>query len=216
MGEPNPLPANLTLRAQIPIIGLLGGVASGKSLVAKQFEQLGAAVLNADIVGHEVLRVDEVKQAARQRWGGGVFAPDGELDRKALAKIVFDPSPKGRQELQYLEQITHPEIGRRLREQIEQLAATGRHKALVLDAPVMLEAGWHTLCNKLVFIDAPRDVRLARAVARGWTEADFTAREAAQETLDRKRRLADAIIDNSGSAESTQAQVRRLWHSLLG
>jgi dephospho-CoA kinase len=87
---------------------------------------------------------------------------------------------------------------------------------LVLDAPVMLEAGWHTLCNQIVFVDAPREVRLARAVARGWTETDFTAREAAQESLDVKRRHADAIIDNSGSAETTQAQVRRLWHSLPG
>jgi dephospho-CoA kinase len=160
--------------------------------------------------------MDEVKQAARQRWGDGVFAPDGELNRRAIAKIVFDPSPKGRQELQYWEQVTHPKIGQRLQEQIEQLAASGRYQALVLDAPVMLEAGWHTLCNQIVFVDAPRELRLARAVARGWTETDFTAREAAQESLDVKRRHADAIIDNSGSAETTQAQVRRLWHALLG
>jgi dephospho-CoA kinase len=200
----------------IPVIGLLGGVASGKTLVAQCFEQLGAARLNADAIGHEVLRLHEVKQAARLRWGDAILGPDGEIERPALAKIVFDPSPTGREELQYLEQITHPRIGQRLREQIEQLAATGRYQALVLDAPVMLKAGWHTLCKPIVFVDAPREVRLARAKARGWTEADFTAREAAQESLDVKRRHADAIIDNSGSAESTQAQVRRLWHSLLG
>ena len=80
----------------------------------------------------------------------------------------------------------------------------------------MLEAGWHTLCDHIVFVDAPRQVRLARALTRGWTEADFTSREAAQESLDVKRRQADAIIDNSGSLESVQAQVRRLWDSLLG
>jgi dephospho-CoA kinase len=200
----------------IPIIGLLGGIASGKSLVADCLEQLGAAVLDADRMGHEVLRQDDVRAAVRRRWGGGVVGADGQVDRKALAKIVFAPSPSGRDSLQYLEQLTHPKIGQLLKQEAETLAASGRYKALVLDAPVMLEAGWHTLCDHLLFIEAPRETRLARAVARGWTEADFVAREAAQETLDVKRRQADAIIDNSGSAESTQAQVRRLWHSLIG
>jgi dephospho-CoA kinase len=200
---------------RIPIIGLLGGIASGKSLVADCLEQLGAAVLDADRMGHEVLRVPEVREAIRQRWGEQVFA-DGEVNRQALAKIVFDPSPKGRDSLQYLEQLTHPKIGQLLEQEAEALAATGRHQALVLDAPVMLEAGWHTLCDHLLFVDAPREARLARALARGWTEADFSAREAAQESLDVKRRHADAIIDNSGSTESTRAQVTRLWHSLIG
>jgi dephospho-CoA kinase len=200
----------------IPVIGLLGGIASGKSLVARAFEELGAAVLDADAAGHEVLRQDEVKRAVRSRWGKSVFGPEGEIDRAALAKIVFDPSPTGRDALQYLEQLTHPRIGQRLKQEAEALAAAGKHKALVLDAPVMLEAGWHTLCSQIVFVDAPREVRLSRALARGWTEADFTAREAAQESLDVKRRHADVIIDNSGSAEFTQAQVRRLWHSLVG
>jgi dephospho-CoA kinase len=200
---------------RIPIIGLLGGIASGKSLVADCLEQLGAAVLDADRMGHEVLRVPEVREAIRQRWGEQVFA-DGEVNRQALAKIVFDPSPKGRDSLQYLEQLTHPKIGQLLEQEAEALAATGRHQALVLDAPVMLEAGWHTLCDHLLFVDAPREARLARALARGWTEADFSAREAAQESLDVKRRHADAIIDNSGSTESTRVQVTRLWHSLIG
>src|SRR5687767_1363354 len=177
---------------QIPIIGLLGGIASGKSLVADCLEELGAGVLDADRMGHEVLRLAEVREAVRQRWGEQVFRPAGEVDRKALAKIVFDPSPNGRESLQYLERLTHPKIGQLLEQEAEALAATGRHKALVLDAPVMLEAGWHTLCDHLLFIDAPREARLARALARGWTEADFSAREDAQESLDVKRRHADA------------------------
>ncbi len=203
-------------RGRIPIIGLLGGVASGKSLVARAFEELGAALLDGDRAGHEVLRMEEVRQAVRERWGEGVFEATGEVDRKGLAKIVFDPSPNGREALEYLEQLTHPRIGQLLSQEAQALVAAGRHKALVLDAPVMLEAGWHTLCNYLVFVDAPREARLARVLARGWTAADFTSREAAQESLDVKRGHADAIIDNSGSAESTRAQVQRLWHSLIG
>lgn len=203
-------------KAAIPVIGLLGGIASGKSLVAKCLRELGAGILDADRMGHEVLLQDEVKQAARGRWGEAIFSADGQIKRKALAKIVFDPSPKGREELQYLEELTHPRIGQLLSQEAQLLAASGGYPALVLDAPVMLEAGWHTLCDHILFVDAPREARLARAKARGWTEADFTSREAAQESLDVKRTHADAIIDNSGSAESTQAQVRRLWHSLIG
>jgi dephospho-CoA kinase len=202
--------------SRIPIIGLLGGIASGKSLVADCLEELGAGVLDADGIGHEVLRMPAVREAIRQRWGEQVIGSDGQVDRQRLAKIVFDPSPTGRDSLQYLEQLTHPKIGQLLEQEAEALAATGRHKALVLDAPVMLEAGWHTLCDHLLFIDAPREARLARALARGWTEADFSAREDAQESLDVKRRHADAIIDNSGSTEATRAQVTRLWHSLIG
>jgi dephospho-CoA kinase len=204
------------LSRDIPIIGLLGGIASGKSLVARCFEGLGAAILDGDRAGHEVLELNEVRQAIHEQWGDQVFLQDGQVDRKGLAKIVFNPSPTGAKALQWLEQLTHPQIGRLLRQQADALAASGRYKALVLDAPVMLEAGWHTLCDRLVYVDAPHAVRLARAMARGWTEAEFAAREAAQESLDVKRREADAIIDNSGSAESTQAQVIRLWQSYVG
>ena len=86
----------------------------------------------------------------------------------------------------------------------------------VLDAALILEAGWDKLCDYFAFIDVPREVRLARALQRGWTEGDFTAREAAQESLDSKRARADVIIDNSGSPDHTQGQVQRLWQFLVG
>jgi len=206
----NPSPPRLI------VIGLLGGVASGKSLVAKQFCSLGAKLLDGDRTGHEVLRLPEVEQAARRRWGDTIFGDDGRIDRKRLAKIVFAPPPSGPPELQYLEQLTHPLIGQRLAEQVDQLRVAGNVKAAVLDAPVMVKAGWHTLCDRIVFVDAPREVRLERARSRGWTDKDFAAREEAQESLEQKRQLADVVIDNSGSTELTQAQVERFWHSLVG
>ena len=84
----------------------------------------------------------------------------------------------------------------------------------VLDAPVMFKAGWEKLCDKILFVDAPRELRLARALRRGWSEADFDARESAQESLDVKRSHADVILDNSSSPEHAYAQVQRFWHSL--
>lgn len=195
------------------IIGLLGGIASGKSLVAKEFCRLGAATLDGDRAGHEVLRLTQVKQCIHARWGDAVFAADGEVDRQSLGRIVFEPSPEGRRELEYLEKLTHPRIGERLRRQAAELAAAGRAIA-VLDAPVMLKAGWDAFCDHVVFIDAPQEVRRARALARGWRQEEFAARESAQEPLQVKRARADFVIDNSGPAEETRSQVEALWRKL--
>jgi dephospho-CoA kinase len=199
----------------IPVIGLLGGIASGKSLVAQQLESLGAGILDGDRTGHEVLELPEVRQQIRQRWGERVMNAEGRIDRSAVASIVFAPTPDAPRELNFLEQLTHPKIGQLLRKRAADMAASGRYRALVLDAPVMLEAGWHTICDRIVFVDAPRDTRLARAATRGWSEAVFTSREKAQESLDVKRRQADIIIDNSRSAEFTREQVERFWHRLV-
>ena len=196
------------------VIGILGGVASGKSLVARALAGLGAGVLDADRMGHEVLRTAEVEQAVRRRWGPGVFGPDGHVDRARLGAIVFGDWPAA-EERKHLEQLLHPEIGRRLGREAERLAAGGR-RAAVLDAPLLLEAGWTTYCDWLIFVDAPRLLRLARARARGWSEKDFAAREGVQESLESKRKHADVIVDNSGSPEETVAQVEQFWRSHIG
>jgi dephospho-CoA kinase len=197
------------------ILGILGGVASGKSLVARHLARLGAGVLDADRAGHDVLQMSHVESAVRARWGERVFGPDGRVDRSRLAKVVFAPGAQGEQERRYLEELTHPEIGRLLDQQARRLAAEGIVVA-VLDAPLLLEAGWDGFCDKLVYVDAPRPVRLARARARGWSEEDFAAREAVQESLDFKRGRADLVVDGSGSPEQAEAQVERFWHSLVG
>lgn len=193
----------------------MGGVASGKSLVAGLLAELGAGVLDADRAAHEVLTDAAVESAARERWGSNVFGPDGRIDRARLARIVFAGGPDGRRQRKYLEQLTHPRIGRLLAGQADRLRASGA-AAAVLDAPLLLEAGWDRLCDKLVFVDAPRDIRLERARKRGWSEEDFDAREAAQESLEAKRRRADVVVDNSGSAASTRAQIERFWRTLVG
>jgi len=200
--------------AAMYIIGILGGIASGKSLVSEQLVRLGAGLLDADAAAHEVLRLEEIETAARGRWGEEIFGPDGHIDRSALAKIVFAPPPGGPIEREYLEKLTHPAIGRVLRRRAEQLESEGA-PAAVLDAPVLLEAGWGGLCDKLVFVDTPRELRLERVLRRGWNKEEFAAREAVQESLDLKRSRADATIDNRGSAEDTFSQVERFWQSLF-
>ncbi len=197
------------------IIGILGGVAGGKSLVARQLADLGAVVLDADRAGHEVLRLPQVEAAARERWGAVVFGPDGRIDRERLAGVVFADPPAGPREREYLQRLTHPEIAKFLKEQSDAAANSGV-SAAVLDAPLILEAGWDKLCEVLIFVDTPRTIRLSRAVGRGWSKEDFEAREGAQKSLDRKRERADVIIDNSGAPEHTRAQIEQFWQSQFG
>ena len=196
------------------IIGILGGIASGKTFIAEQFKRLGAAVIDADQIGHEVLSDLEVRRAMRSRWGEAVFDDAGEVDRSAVSKIVFESSLAGVSELAYLEQLTHPRIRERIQQRTAEFAAQGGIRAVVLDAAVLVKAGWTDFCDKFVFVAAPENERKMRARRRGWSETDFSAREAAQESLDEKRKHADWVIDNGSSAEHTFAQVQRIWHSL--
>ncbi len=201
---------------RLPLLGIIGGVASGKTFVAEQLEQKGAVVINADRLAHEVLKYDEVKRQARERWGAGIFGPDGEIDRPALGKIVFAPAPDGPRELAYLEQLTHPRVRRLIEQRVGEIARQGEATAIVLDVPLLLEAGWHELCDRVLFVDAPRQVRQARAASRGWPPQEFARREAAQQSLDDKKRAADLVIDNAGSAQAVRAQIDQFWDSLIG
>ncbi|HEY2881722.1 MAG TPA: dephospho-CoA kinase [Pirellulales bacterium] len=196
------------------IIGLLGGVASGKSTVAEEFKRLGAAVIDADRAGHEVLRQPAVRAVIGGRWGSAVIGPDGEVDRAALAKIVFAPPPDGPPQLAELERITHPEIAKKLKTEIDDLALHGT-KIAILDAPVLLKAGWNKFCDAIVFVEAPAKLRQARAASRGWSAVEFARREAAQEPIAEKKRHVNFVLDNSGDVSYIQEQVQRCWQALL-
>ena len=203
-----------------PVLGILGGVASGKSTVARCYAALGAALLDGDAAGHKVLAQPEVRDAIRSHWGDAVFGPDGQVDRRALAKLVFGPPSKGSTSQatvhrKHLEQITHPRIKHLLNEQLQRNLADDDVRAIVLDAAVMIEAGWEKMCDTIVFVDASRDARLRRALSRGWSERQFEDREAAQASLPRKRGLADVTIHNNGSPDDLRDQVRQHWQRLF-
>lgn len=196
------------------VVGLLGGVASGKSTVSQLLAEAGAGVLDADRAGHEALLLSEVEQAARSRWGESVFGADGRLDRSHLAQIVFAPPPDGPRERRFLEQLTHPEIAKIIQCQADALAEEACPVA-VLDAPLLLEAGWDRLCSTLVFVDVPREIRLSRALDRGWSSEEFAAREQAQLPVEAKRARADFVVENAGKLEETRRQVAQVWLSLI-
>ncbi|MDX1964376.1 MAG: dephospho-CoA kinase [Pirellulales bacterium] len=198
------------------ILGILGGVASGKSFVARTLVGWGGVWLNADQAGHQVLRQPDIRDQLVARWGKSIIDETGEISRSAVAAIVFGDTPTAPQELKWLESVSHPRIRQLLESQLSELRRQNVPLA-ILDAPVMLKSGWDALCDFILFVDCPREIRLQRALTRpGWTEAQFAAREAAQEPLEVKKSRADFSLDNSGTAEYTEQQLRKLWTDWTG
>jgi dephospho-CoA kinase len=192
-------------------IGLVGGVASGKSRVARMLADLGAGVLDADRVGHDVLETDaEIRKAVRQRWGPAVLTADGHVDRQAVARRVFAAGDQAIDDREFLEQLLHPRIRQRLDGLRNKFAAEGR-SAVVLDAPLLLEAGWGPMCDLVVMVEAPRELRLQRGRQRGWTEAEFDRREAAQWPVDQKRRHTQVALFNEGTEDDLRQAVKQFW-----
>jgi dephospho-CoA kinase len=197
------------------VLGLVGGIGSGKSLVASMLGDMGAVVLDADRAGHAVLREQDVIRAIQERWGDRVLDTKGQVDRREVAKIVFasgnDPERK------FLEELTHPRIKAALEQELATIKASPeKPPVVVVDAALLFEAGWDKLCDKILYVDAPRDVRLERAVARGWSIEQFNAREAAQLPLVEKGARSQIIIRNARTLENLRDVLRLTWrHRLL-
>lgn len=183
---------------RIPVIGVVGGIGSGKSAVAREVaSRANVHVIDADRLGHEALLDSDVKRALRRQFGETIFDATGEVDRRSLARCVFGDGESHRTARHALEQIVHPEIARRIATEIAQAEAAGQ-EAVLLDAAVLLEAGWRRLCDAVVFIDAPEELRLQRVQQRsGWTLEELQRREASQLGLTEKRGQCDAVIVNA-------------------
>ncbi len=204
--------AGMGQAADKPVIGLLGGIGSGKSTVAAELVRLGCGLVDADAIGHEVLALPEVKAELRRLWGEGVFGPGGEVDRRALARRVFD-SPR---ELARLDALVHPHIRRRMEQVVAALRADPAVPAVVVDAALLLETDWHELCTHLLFVradDALRAQRVARQ--RGWSRREWQRREKSQKPLDIKARCADHVVDNSSSLSRLREQVRAIFNRIV-
>jgi dephospho-CoA kinase len=197
---------------RVKTIGLIGGIGSGKSLVAEMLGELGALVLDADKMGHAILADDpDVRDAVRRRWGEAVFPAEGGVDRRAIARRVFGDGPAALDDRRFLEGQLHPRIRRRLEAERDSAAAESKGRAVVVDAALLFEAGWNDACDLVVFIDAPRDMRLQRARQRGWSDEEFAAREAAQWPVEEKRRRSNVVIPNDDSREDLRRAVQAFW-----
>jgi dephospho-CoA kinase len=192
------------------LVGLTGGIGSGKSTVARLLEKRGAVVFDADLLAREAVEPGTPGHAAViDRFGADVLAPGGELDREALASIVF-ADPAARRDL---EQIVHPEVRRLFAEGTEAYRDTDR--VVVFSAPLLVETGMHTAFEILVVVSATVATQIERLMRqRGMSEASIRARIDAQVPLEDKAAAADFIVDNEGTLDELESQVERLWTDL--
>jgi dephospho-CoA kinase len=187
-----------------PIIGILGGVASGKSTVAAEFAKLGCAVIDADKIAHEMLDKKTVQDKITTLFEKNILDSSGKIDRKKLADIVFTKAEK----ISLLNNIVHPLVLARIEQLIEQYNRQTQVKAIVLDMPLLLEVGWDKKCDKLIFVDCGQQLRVDRAKKIGiMNENELKIRENFQISLDNKVGLADNTIDNNSGFSALAKQV---------
>ncbi|NBD10969.1 MULTISPECIES: dephospho-CoA kinase [Corallococcus] len=193
------------------VFGLTGGIASGKSTVSRMLRELGARVLDADVLAREVVEPGTPGlQRIRERFPG-VVGPDGRLDRVRLGAHIFaDPAERAA-----LNAIVHPEVRALFLQKLQALEAEGITHA-IYDVPLLIETGLHTAMEGVAVVWVPRDVQKARLMARDGLDAEQAeARLQAQLSLDDKRAHATWVIDNSGAPEATRPQVEAVWRAML-
>ena len=193
------------------LIGLTGNIAAGKSTVARLLAARGANLVDADLLAREAVRPGTPALASIvERWGPGVLAPDGALDRPALRAVVFDRPA----ELEALNAIVHPEVGR-LRDRALDAARARGDRTVVCDVPLLFERDLAGDFDAVVLVDAPRDLRLERLVHdRGLREPEAMAMIAAQMPAELKRARVDHVIENAGTREALEARVDAVWQAL--
>ncbi len=191
-----------------PIIGIAGGIGSGKSFVAKLFGEQGCGVIDSDASVREIYERPAVQQVLRTWWGAEVLTPAGGIDRKAVAKRVFaEPAERER-----LERLVHPMVNQLRIEQMNQMAEKSPVlRAFVWDTPLLFETGLNRECDAVAFVDCPIEIRLKRVAARGWSAEELSRRECQQWPIEKKREACDASVVNSGeSSESKQQLIKQI------
>jgi dephospho-CoA kinase len=189
----------------IPVLGIIGGIGSGKSAVADVLQKLGGHLIAADQLGHDALVQPDIKTKLVERWGRSILNDQEIPDRKAIGRIVFS----NKEELRVLESLVFPYIEKRIIEEIAHARSRPDVKWIILDAAIMVETGWHKHCDKILFVDSPRELRLARLKEkRGWDEKELARRECMQMPLEEKKSYADTIIVNDADLEKVARQVK--------
>ncbi len=194
------------------ILALVGRAGSGKSTVARALVADGAALIEADALGHEITDGDpEVRAALVSEYGPEVYGPEGRLDRARVASRVFgDPVARDR-----LNRLVHPRLIRRIRERIEALREGGHRGMVVVDAALMLDWGLERDCDAVLAVVAPHALQRERLQAgRGWSAEEAEARLAAQRSNDEFAGAADATLSNEGSREALEREARRVVQEL--
>ena len=200
------------------MIGLVGGVGCGKSHLARLLhEKYPIEIVEGDMAGHQVLNEPPVKERLREAFGEGVFTSGGEVNRTQISRLVFGSEPQKQAARKKLEQIVHPRISEILARQVALARSRPDVEAVILDAAILLEAGWRHICDAVVFIDTPLEKRVERVTnSRGWSRDELRLREESQFPLERKRKEADHVVDNSGDVQVALSQLETVYSRVVG
>ncbi len=194
-----------------PIIGIVGGIASGKSTVAREFAKLGCKVIDADAIVHELLDIEAIRKDIAASFGREILDSAGKIDRKKLADIVFADAGK----LSFLNGILHPHVLERAEKKIEQYSRRDQSKAIVLDMPLLVEVGWAERCDRLIYVKCSQKTREKRAKNAGLDKNQLKIRENFQISLDNKARLADNTIENNSDFSTLVRQVADIFSDIM-
>ena len=190
---------------KLPIIGLMGGIGSGKSTVASILNELGCVVADADANTNTILQEDDVVAQLVSWWGGRLLNEQGQVDHSALGAIVFSDSEKRGQ----LEALIHPRVRELQTAQFKN--APKDTAALGIDAPLLLEVWLDSICDVIIFIDTPLEIRQKRVFkTRGWDAEELDLREASQLPLDTKRKKADFVVTNGDELQAVKCQIENV------
>jgi len=194
-----------------PIIGILGGIGSGKSTVASEFAKLGCAVVDADKIAHKLLNEPAVREKVLGLFGQEISDSTGKIDHRKLAAVVFADADK----LSSLNRIIHPLVLKQAEKLIRQYNGQGRVKAIVLDMPLLAEVGWEKRCDRLIFVECEPRLRSERAKKMGGFFDEIKIRENFQISLDNKASVADNTINNNSDFSVLVKQVADIFSNIV-
>lgn len=196
-----------------PVVGIVGGIGSGKSEVARMLADAGGRVVDADRIVHEKLATAAVTEQIRDRFGDDVLTPEGAVDRARLGKRVFDDPDA----LADLERILHPEVVEEIDRRLVRLAREPDVRCIVLDVPLLMESGLDRRCDAVIFVDADAEVRWQRiGASRGWSREEARRREKFQKPLSAKKERADYRVDNNQPTDRVRPVVQAILDEIAG
>ncbi len=194
------------------IIGLTGGIAGGKSTLARMLEKKGAVVIDADQIAKEETRAGKpAYEAIVNQFGKSILNGHGEIDRKELGRIVFpDPS-----KLRLLNALTHGPIIERIKRLVMQAEQNDKERIIIIEVPLLIESGLGHEADKIVVVSASEDTRIRRLIARGLSKKEAVERLESQISDRKRRQFSDYIIENNGTLDELETKAEQLWRSLV-
>lgn len=192
------------------IIGLTGGIGTGKSTAEEIFKRLGAYVIDADSIVHQLYKQEHIKEKLKQIFTEDIFDNNQEIDRKKVARIVFSDKTKRKA----LEEIIHPEVNKYIDEWLNQIEKNNPDAVAIVSVPLMIETGSYKKYQKIILVYAPKELQIERLIKKGYSYEEAVSRINAQMDIEEKLKYADYVIINTSTLENLENQVKRVFDEI--